>query len=311
MALTLAESAKFSRNMLRKGVIETIIKDSAVMQKLPFMDVTGNAYEYMIEDSLAGASWYDPNEVWTESTGSWDKRTAQLRILGGDADIDNFLKATRSDLNDLRSEVLSNKTKAVKHTFLDAFYYGDNAVNPKQFSGLQVLTAAAQRFNAGSGSTPGALSAAMLEEALDAILDGMPDVVLMTRKMRRLLNAYIRSTGSGTGLPATDYFKRVGEIAGIPIAIDDFITNTETISSGDYAAKTGGTNTTSIHIVRFGSQDVTGFQNGGLTVRNISKDLEAKDGERVRVKWYVSLGIIRTFSNAVIDGIDTSTAVVV
>ncbi len=310
MALTLSEAAKFSRNMLRRGVIEEIIKDSVVLQKLPFIDIVGNAYEYMVESALAGASWYDPNEVWTESTGSWDKRTAVLRILGGDADVDNFLKATRSDLNDLRAEVVDNKTKAVKHTFLDAFYYGKNATNPKQPDGLQVLTAAAQRVSLGAGTTPAALSAAKLEEAMDLILDGMPDVVLMTKKMRRLLNAYIRSTGSGTGLPMTDYFKRVGDIAGIPIGIDDFITNTELLASGAFSAKTGGTNTTSIHIVRFGSQDVTGFQNGGLKVRQVSKDLEAKDGERVRVKWYVSLGIIRTFSNAIVDGINTATAVV-
>lgn len=310
MALTLTEAAKFSRNMLRRGVIEEIIKDSVVMQKLPFMDVTGNAYEYMVEESLAGAAFYDPNEVWSESTGSWTKRTAQLRILGGDADVDNFLKATRSDLNDLRAEVVSNKTKAVKHTFLDTFYYGSNVANPKAFDGLQKLTAAAQRVSLGSGTTPAALSVAKLEEAMDLVLDGMPDVVLMTRKMKRLLNAYIRSTGSGTGLPPNQYFQRIGEIAGVPVAIDDFITNTELLASGAYSAKTGGTNTTSIHIVRFGNQDVTGFQNGGLTVRQVTKDLEAKDGERVRIKWYVSLGIIRTFSNAIVDGINTNTAVI-
>jgi hypothetical protein len=314
MALTLTEAAKFSRNMLRRGVIEEIIKDSVVLQKLPFMDVTGNAYEYMVEEALAGAAWYDPNELWSESTGSWQKRTAVLRILGGDADVDNFLKATRSDLNDLRSEVLSNKSKAVKHTFLDAFYYGSNAANPKQFDGVQKLIAgtlySGQRVSLGSGSTPAALSVAQLEAAIDLVLDGMPDVIVMTRKMKRLLNAYIRSTGSGTGLPPNQFFQRIGEIAGVPVAIDDFITNTELLSGGAYSAKTGGTNTTSIYILRFGNQDVTGFQNGGLTVRQISKDLEQKDGERVRVKWYVSLGIVRYFSAAVIDGINTATAVV-
>lgn len=300
--------------MLKRGVIEEIIRDSVVLQKLPFIDVVGNAYEYMVEEALAGASWYDPNEVWSESTGSWIKRTAVLRILGGDADVDNFLKATRSDVNDLRAEVVSNKTKAVKHTFLDAFYYGNNTTNAKQFDGLQKLIAATgytgQRVSLGSGTTPAALSVAKLEEAMDLILDGMPDVILMTRKLRRLLNAYIRSTGSGTGLPPQEFGKRVSEFAGVPVAIDDFITNTELLASGAFSAKTGGTNTTSIYIVRFGQQDVTGFQNGGLTVRQVSKDLESKDGERVRIKWYVSLGIIRVFSAAIVDGINTATAVV-
>lgn len=312
MALTLTEAAKFSRNMLKRGVIEEIIKDSVVLQKLPFIDVVGNAYEYMVEQSLAGVSWFDPNEVWTESTGSWTKRTAVLRILGGDADIDNFLAATRSDINDLKSEVIDNKSKALKHTFLDAFYYGQNSVNPKQFDGLQVLLTAysGQRVSMGSGTTPAALSEAKLEEAIDLILDGMPDYLLMSRKMKRLLNAYVRSTGSGTGLAPSMRGARIGEYAGVDIAIDDFITNTELLASGAYSAKTGGTNTTSIYIVRFGQQDVVGFQNGGISVRQLTKDLESKDGSRYRVKWYVSLGQIRAFSAAIVDGISTGTAVV-
>jgi hypothetical protein len=313
MALTLTEAAKFSRNMLKKGVYEEIIKDSVVLQKLPFMDVMGNAYEYMVEQSLAGVQFFDPNEVWTESTGSWTKRTAVLRILGGDADVDNFLAATRSDINDLRSEVIDNKAKAVKHTFLSTFYYGSNAANPKAFDGLQILLNgtdyAGQRVNQGSGSTPAALSIAKLEQAMDLILDGMPDALLMSRTMRRRLNAYIRSTGSGTGLPPSQYGARISEFGNVDIHIDDFITNTETISGNSYAASTGGS-ASSIYIVRFGQQDVVGFQNGGLTIRQVSKDLESKDGSRTRVKWYVSLGIIRKFSAAVIDGIDSTTAVV-
>jgi hypothetical protein len=55
---------------------------------------------------------------------------------------------------------------------------------------------------------------------------------------------------------------------------------------------------------------VVGFQNGGISVRQVSKDLEQKDGSRYRIKWYVSLGQIRAFSAAIIDGISTATAVV-
>lgn len=310
MAVTLTEAAKFSQNMLRRGVIEEIIRDSVVMQKLPWMDIVGNAYEYVVEEALAGTAFYDPNEVWSESTGSWTKRTVVLRILGGDADVDNFLAATRSDKMDFKAEVIENKSKAVKHTFLDAFYYGSNATNSKSFDGLQRLLPAAQRISLGTGATPAALSISRLEEAADLILDGQADALLMSKKMRRLINAYIRSTGSGQGLAPNDYAKRIGEFGGVPVYVDEFISNSELLASGVYSAKTGGSNTTSIFLVRFSQQDVVGFQNGGLTVKELTKNLESKDGSRTRIKWYVALGLIRNFGASIVDGINSNVAVV-
>ena len=43
MALTLAESAKLSLDMLQRGVIETIIEESPVFDWLPFITVGGTA----------------------------------------------------------------------------------------------------------------------------------------------------------------------------------------------------------------------------------------------------------------------------
>ena len=39
MALTLAEAAKLSNDVLLQGVIETIIYDSPVLQVLPFIEI--------------------------------------------------------------------------------------------------------------------------------------------------------------------------------------------------------------------------------------------------------------------------------
>jgi len=42
MALTLIEAGKLTQDLLLRGVIETIVSESQVLQYLPFMDVTGN-----------------------------------------------------------------------------------------------------------------------------------------------------------------------------------------------------------------------------------------------------------------------------
>jgi hypothetical protein len=41
MALTKVEAAKLSNDLLLRGVIETIVKESMLLQMLPFMEVTG------------------------------------------------------------------------------------------------------------------------------------------------------------------------------------------------------------------------------------------------------------------------------
>lgn len=44
MALTLAESAKLSSDMLQRGVVETIISESPVLSGLPFITVEGSSF---------------------------------------------------------------------------------------------------------------------------------------------------------------------------------------------------------------------------------------------------------------------------
>ena len=46
MALTLEEAGKLSNDALVQGVVETIIKDSPVLQNLPFIEIIGNGLTY-------------------------------------------------------------------------------------------------------------------------------------------------------------------------------------------------------------------------------------------------------------------------
>jgi len=46
MALTLAEASKLSNDMLLQGVVETIVKDSPILQRLPFIEIVGNGLTY-------------------------------------------------------------------------------------------------------------------------------------------------------------------------------------------------------------------------------------------------------------------------
>ena len=59
MALTLAEAAKLSNDMLLQGVVETIVKDSPIIQQLPFITIVGNGLTYNQENTLPTIDFYE------------------------------------------------------------------------------------------------------------------------------------------------------------------------------------------------------------------------------------------------------------
>src|SRR3990172_11036251 len=139
MALTLAEAAKLSNDVLLTGVVETIIKASPVLQRLPFIEIAGNGLTYNRENAAPIVSFFDVGDTWTESTPTFTQLTVTLKIMGGDADIDNFLLPTRSNLQDLETAVVQLKAKAVRQLFEQTFVTGDATANPKSFDGLDKL----------------------------------------------------------------------------------------------------------------------------------------------------------------------------
>lgn len=311
MAQTLTEAAKFTTDKIVAGIIRVIIKDSPVLQKMQFTDVVGNAYTYNRETTLGGANWYNPGEVWIEGTGTVTQKTATIKILGGDADVDEFIKKTRSNITDIEAETIESKAKDLQHTYLDAFYYSDSASDARAIDGVHKIcqdsSMTGQILSMGSGSTGAALSMAKLDQLVDLARDGNYDVLIMNRNLRRRITQYVRANGGLYQEKRDDFGNFYMVHNGVPIFIDDFLTQTETIASGVYSAKTGGA-TASIFGVKFGTKDLLGLQNGGINKEKIG-NLPDKDAHRWRIKWYNGLALLRTFSLARLDGI-TDIAVV-
>ena len=131
MALTLAQAALLSENDLQRGVLETFVQESPVLDRIPMLDIEGNAYAYNKEATLPGVAFRSVNEAYVESTGTVVQATESLVILGGDADVDRFIVRTRGNLNDQRATQLAMKIKASSYKFQDTFINGDVAVDPK------------------------------------------------------------------------------------------------------------------------------------------------------------------------------------
>ncbi len=305
MALILEEAAKLSNDMLLQGVVETIIKDSPVLQRLPFIEIVGNGLTYNQEKTLPNIDFYDVGDTWAESTPTFEQKTANLKIMGGDADVDNFLKSTRSNLQDLEAAIIELKAKALKEKFEEIFIYGDTATSPKQFDGLKKLidTASASDQVIAAGATGATLTLSMLDQLIDAIKGGKPDMLLMSRRSRRKINALVRAAGSGILEADRDKWGNFIQFwDGVPIGVSDWILDTHTVAASLETATTGGTCST-IYAIQAGEGALCGLTSpGNITVEPIGS-LETKDATRNRIKWYVSLALFSSVKAAALIGV--------
>jgi HK97 family phage major capsid protein len=293
MALTLAEASKLSNDVLLVGVIETIIKDSPILQALPFIEIVGNGLTYNRESTAATASFYDVGDTWTESTPTFTQITATLKIMGGDADIDNYLVATRSNIQDLEAAVIELKAKAVRDLFEQTFISGDSIANPKAFDGIDVTCESSQTLSMGVNG--GSLTLDKLDELVDTVKGGKPELLLMSRRSRRIVNKLARTAGTLLETDRDQFGQMIQYYDGIPIGVSDYIADDQTVGTSNDCS--------TIYATQFGEGALAGLTGpGGLQMERVGS-LEQKDASRNRIKWYTSIALFNTLKLAKLVGV--------
>lgn len=291
MALTLSEAGKLSNDVVLKGVIGTIVKDSPILQRLPFIDLVGNALTYNRENAAAGANWFAVGDTWTEGTPTFTQVTATLKILGGDADVDQYLATTRNNVQDLEAAVVELKAKAVRYEFEDVFITGDGTLN--KFTGVRTAAVAGQTISMGTNGAQ--LTLARLDELIDLVRPGRPELLVMSKRTRRQLSGLVRASGAFMETHQDEFGAFQEFYAGIPIGVSDFISDADTQGTSSNASR--------VYAMQFGEGAVSGLHGpGGLQVVRVG-DLETKDAVRWRVKWYVGLAVFSDLSLAQLTGV--------
>ncbi|MEK7849162.1 MAG: major capsid protein, partial [Chloroflexota bacterium] len=181
--------------------------------------------------------------------------------------------------------------------FDDTFINGDATADAKAFDGLNKLCNSAQAVSMGTNGA--ALTLDRLDELIDKIKPGKPDMLLLSRRTRRQLTSLSRATGSG--ILESDR-NQLGQMVqyydGIPVAINDWVSDAQTQGSS--------TDCSSIFALQFGEGGVAGLTApGGLLVERVGS-LETKDASRFRVKWYVSLALFNIYRLGKLLGIRPS-----
>ena len=316
MAVTLAQAANLSQNSLQRGVIETFVQESPVLDRIPLLDIQGNAYAYNEEGALPGVAFRSVNEAYAESTGTVNQKTESLVILGGDADVDRFIVQTRGNLNDQRAVQTTMKVKAASYKYQDTFFNGDVTVDTKSFDGLKKRLTGGQVIAAGTNGAPvvgnGASDAQAFFDALDALISSVPGIngangaIYANSKILGKIRSAGRRLG-GVDLVKEDLTgKRVLTWNGIPVldpgqtaAGTDILPQTETQGTA------AGT-TSSIYAVKFGQDEgdraVTGLTNGGIMVDDLGF-LQSSPVYRTRIEFYCGLAIFGGKAAARLTGV--------
>ncbi len=305
MATLLSEASKLSNDVLLQGVIETIVKESPILQFMPFTEIVGNALTYNREKTLPTAEWHAPNDDWVTSPEiTFDQLTATLKILGQNADVDNYIKATRSNIQDIEAAIIELTAKAVRHEFEQRFLYGNSALDANQMDGIiKLIDTATASDQVIAGHADGiTLTLAHVDQLIDAVLGGLPDILLMSKRSRRKLNALARAAGSNLEVGTGKLGEFVQFYNGIPIGTNDWILNTHTVATSLESSFTTGACST-IYALRFGEGALCGITGpGGLQVEPIGA-METKDAARTRIKWYVGIADFSKVKRAALIGV--------
>lgn len=314
MAVTLAQAAALSEDDLQAGVLEVFVQTSSILDRIPLMDVEGNAYAYNIEASLPGVAFRAVNEAYVESTGTFNQRTETLAILGGDADVDTFIQRTRSNLNDQRATQTALKVKAASYAYQDTFFNGNIVTNPKAFDGLGRRLTGAQVLDSGANGsaiqTDDASRNAFFDR-LDALIAAVPGIDGSNGALyaNAAIIGKVRSAGrrlGGVEMVREDLTgKRVVTWNGIPVL--DPGSNLLGVSVLPQT-ETAGTsvNTSSVYAVKFGDDEgdggVTGLTNGGVQVKDLG-EISEKPVFRTRLEFFCGLAVFGGTAAARLTGV--------
>lgn len=309
MALTLVESAKLSQDDLQRGVIETFVIESSILDRIPFLSIQGNAYSYNEESTLPGVEFRAVNSAYAESTGTVNPRSERLVILGGDADVDTFIVQTRGNLNDQRATQTRMKVKAASYKFQDAFINGDTAVDANSFDGLKKRLTGAQVFPAatnGLGPVAGGHDFFDALDALAAAVQGGPDALVMNAQVRAKIRSSARRLGGWDQYQDIETGKVIERYNGIPlIDIGNKADGTPIIPQTETQGTASGT-TSSIYALKYGQDEgdggVTGLTNGGVQTKDLG-EIDAKPVYRTRIEFFCGVGVFGGKAAARLTGV--------
>ncbi len=315
------------RDDILAGVFEWIIMESPLAAALSYKEMVGNALKYNVELTLPTPAWIARGQQLSEGTGTFEQRTADVFTII-QTGYTNKTAITRNATQNPEAVDIEKAVKAIAHDWEKKLITGQTSVDStvNQPKGLLRTTAELESEatrdldginnsqviagNAGSG----ALTMTMMDELIDQIKPGKPDLLLMSRRARRKLNVLKRAAGSGVEDTDSVLFgRKTTHYDGIPVwpsdwLLDNYVegsSSVQTIADYDYdAAAVAGTNeNTMIFALQIGEDKCTALQASVMTHER-ETFIEDQHAIANRFAWEVGFACFKKFSLAVLTGVN-------
>ena len=313
---TLSEYQKLANDDVIAGVFDNIITASELAPFLQFRSFSGNSLVYNRESTLGAAATHQVGDTWAETEPTYTKKTVSLTTVGIQHPLDRFAMQTVDNVQSQEAVLLAKMAKSIARKLEDLLVTGNSGSVSTEPEGLTSLLISDSRLlMMDDGSQPSTITGDETEltlDRLDALIDlveqGKPDFLMMNKTMRRKMTALARATGSGVVLNSAEMFGHQYVVYnGIPVVINDYISNAETYeNSGAW----GSSSATTIYAVKTGEekQGWTVIHNGGVLepdVQRLGTKFD-KNEDSYRMAVYLNAVIYSAKSCAALAGIDSA-----
>lgn len=286
MPITLAEAKVGMADKVDQQIVDMFRRSSLLLDRLTFDNAispgTGGStltYGYTQLKTPSTAAVRAINSEYTADEAKREKKTTQAIIMGGSFEVDRVIQDTSGAIDELVFQA-DEKIKATANFFTHCVINGTTAGSAAAgkptgtFDGLnKLLQGSSTEYTATADLSTSANVTANYNQFLDELdefisgLDGMPDMLLMNRKMLSKLRGIARRAGYYES--TKDDFGRVVETYNGIALMDagEYYDGSKTVDIvADTAAGSGTFGTSDIYAVKFGLDAFHGISPTGTKV---------------------------------------------
>lgn len=283
MAITLAQLAQIETEPLRKYILENMVRDTKVMDLLPFENVDSLRSIAVRWQNLPSVAFRAIGGNYTASEGQTEQVWESVYILGGTVQWDRVFEKVKNTITDMKKLQLDMKLKSLSCTFNNYLINGDPATDILGFTGLKkrVALSPARQTVYFAGSSAAALDATADAASGRAFFNGWEQMHYCCNggqvsaflcnenmyygvgKVARYINA---AGGSFLDVTKDSFDRQITTYKGVPIVDVGLLKDqaTEIIPDTEVAGDSG-VDATSIYACSFNmDQGITGIQLGPL-----------------------------------------------